>query len=99
MQDFRKLKVWNKSHQLTMALFKISKTFPPEHRFMINQVRHSAVSISANLAEGCGRGNDADFKRFVQIAMGSASELEYHLLLLKDLKLLDEKNIKYLMIN
>ena len=57
-----------------------------------NQIRRTASSIFANLAEGCGRGSNADFKRFVQIAMGSASELEYHLLLSKDLNLLDEKN-------
>lgn len=94
MQDFRKLKVWEKSHQLTIALFKISTAFPAEYNFLINQMQRSAVSISANLAEGCGRGSDADFKRFVQIAMGSASELEYHLLLLKDLKLMDEKKYK-----
>lgn len=93
MQDFRKLKVWEKSHQLTVSLYRITQSFPKEYQFVVaNQIRRSASSISANLAEGCGRGSNADFKRFVQIAMGSASELEYHLLLSKDLNLLDEKN-------
>jgi len=93
MQNFRKLKVWERSHQLTISLYKMTQSFPKEHQFIIaNQIRRSAASMAANLVEGCGRGSDADFKRFVQIVMGSASELEYHLPLAKDLNLMDEKN-------
>jgi len=92
MQDFRKLKVWEKSHKLTIDLYKITQLFPKEHLYVIgNQIRRSVNSIPANLAEGCGRGSDADFRRFVQIAMGSASELEYHLLLSRDLDLMNDE--------
>lgn len=86
MQDFRNLEVWKKAHELTLATYRITKTFPDDERFgLTSQLRRSAASIGANLAEGCGRGSDADFGRFVQNAMGSASEVEYHFLLAKDL--------------
>jgi four helix bundle protein len=91
MQDFRHLKVWERAHQLTLAVYSNTVSFPHEERYgLTSQIRRAAVSIPANLAEGCGRGGDADFKRFVQIAMGSACELEYHLLLACDLKLLKD---------
>jgi len=93
MQDFRRLKVWERAHQLVLAVYKNTASFPTEERYgLTSQLRRSAASIPANLAEGCGRGGDADFKRFVQIAMGSACELEYHLLLACDLKLLKDGN-------
>jgi four helix bundle protein len=101
VQDFRKLKVWEKSHQLTLELFKITTQITPEHKFLINQTRRATTSISSNLAEGCGRGSNADFKRFVQMAMGSACELEYLLMLLRDLELIPEiqyKNFNILLI-
>jgi four helix bundle protein len=89
MQDFRQLKIWERAHQLTLAVYSNTASFPHEERYgLTSQIRRVAVSIPANLAEGCGRGGDADFRRFVQIAMGSACELEYHLLLACDLKLL-----------
>ncbi len=59
-------------------------------------MQRSSVSIPANIAEGCGRGTDADFARFLQIAMGSASELEYHLLLAHDLSFLDQPQYEQL---
>ena len=91
MQDFRRLKVWERAHQLVLAVYKNTASFPTEERYgLTSQLRRSAASIPANLAEGCGRGGDADFKRFAQIAMGSACELEYHLLLACDLKLLKD---------
>ena len=86
MQDFRNLEVWNKSHQLALEVYRETRLFPGEERFgLTSQLRRGAASISANLAEGCGRGSDADFGRFVQNAMGSSSETEYHFLLAKDL--------------
>jgi four helix bundle protein len=86
MQDFHNLDVWQRAHSLTLAIYKLTKTFPDDKRFgLVNQLRRSCASIGANLAEGCGRGTDADFCRHVQIAMGSACEVEYHLLLAKDL--------------
>ena len=87
MKDFRTLSVWQKSHTLTLKVYVITKSFPKEKMFGItSQLRRSISSIPAYLAEGCGRGSDKDFKRFVQIAMGSASESEYHLILCASLE-------------
>jgi four helix bundle protein len=86
MQDFRNLDVWNKAHDLTLQIYRATKSFPEDERFgLTSQLRRGSVSIGANLAEGCGRGTDADFGRFVQNAMGSSSEVDYELLLAKDL--------------
>ena len=95
MEDFRDLKVWTKAHQLTLAIYQCTRKFPKEEMYgLSSQVRRASASIGANIAEGCGRRTDPEMKRFVQIARGSASELEYHLLLAKDLQLLtvDEFN-------
>lgn len=90
MKDFRKLKVWEKSHQLTLMVYKATRSFPKEELYGLTiQTRRASVSIPANIAEGCGRGSDAELARFFQIAMGSASELEYHFLLSSDLGYLD----------
>jgi four helix bundle protein len=92
MQDFRKLKVWEKGHALTMAVYRASMTFPKTETFgLTSQMRRSAYSVPTNIAEGCGRGSDADFSRFLQIAMGSASELDYQVLLARDLGYLAEE--------
>lgn len=89
MKDFHELKVWQKAHQLTLAVYRITATLPREELYgLTSQLRRSCASIPANLAEGCGRNGDAELSRFCSIAMGSASELEYHLLLAKDLKLI-----------
>lgn len=89
MKNFRQLKVWHKAHQLTLAIYQITANFPREELYGItSQLRRSSSSIAANLAEGCGRSGDGEMARFCSIAMGSASELEYHLLLARDLKLL-----------
>ncbi|MBI2822890.1 MAG: four helix bundle protein [Acidobacteria bacterium] len=92
MKDFHHLKVWQRAHQLTLAVYQITATFPREELYgLTSQLRRSCASIPANLAEGCGRNGDAEFARFCSIAMGSASELEYHLLLARDLKLIKPK--------
>ena len=86
MKDFRELKVWEKAHQLTLAVYQATAAFPKEELYgLTSQMRRCAASIPTNIAEGCGRGSDDDFRRFLQIAMGSASELEYHILLAHDL--------------
>jgi four helix bundle protein len=93
VKDFHELKVWQKAHELTLAVYKATATFPREELYgLTSQLRRSCSSIPANLAEGCGRNGDAEFARFCSIAMGSASELEYHLLLAKDLKLIKAKD-------
>jgi len=90
MRPFRSLRVWREAHELTLALYKATGSFPRNEQYGLTaQIRRCAASVCANLAEGCGRRTDADFGRFVQIALGSASELEYHMLLVADLKLLN----------
>jgi four helix bundle protein len=86
MQDFKKLNVWAKAHQQTLRVYAATRRFPREKLFCLTQqMRRSASSIPSNIAEGCGRGTAADFARFLQMAMGSACELEYQLLLARDL--------------
>ena len=90
MQDFRNLLVWQKSHELALEIYRLSRDFPREELYgLASQMRRAAVSIPSNIAEGCGRGSDPDFGRFLVIAMGSSSELEYQLLLAKDLGYVD----------
>jgi len=91
LKGFRELKVWEKSHLLTLAVYQATSAFPKSELYGItSQIRRASASIPANIAEGCGRGSDLDFARFLQIAMGSASELEYHLLLAGDLGMLND---------
>jgi four helix bundle protein len=91
MKDFKELKVWKKAHKLTLAVYKGTQSFPKEELYgLTSQMRRSCSSIPTNIAEGCGRSGDAELRRFLHIAMGSASELQYHVLLARDLGLLDE---------
>ena len=93
MRDFRGLKVWEKSHHLTLRIYKMTKVFPREEMYGItSQIRRSCASIPANIAEGCGTDSDAEMARYLQIAMASASELEYHILLARDLELISTIN-------
>lgn len=86
MKPFRQLKVWEKAHVLTLEIYKVSKQFPSDERYgLTSQLRRAGASVAANIAEGCGRNGDAELARFLHIAIGSASETEYHLLLAKDL--------------
>jgi four helix bundle protein len=90
MQDFRQLDVWRKSHDLTLQVYMVTRTFPEGERFgLTSQLRRCCSSIPANLAEGCGRATDKDFARFVQTALGSFLEADYHLLLSHDLGYID----------
>lgn len=89
MQDFKKLNVWQKSHRLTLTIYQATSRFPTDERYgLTSQIRRASASIPANIAEGCGRGGAAELAHFLQVAMGSASELEYHLLLAQDLQFL-----------
>ena len=89
MQNFRRLDVWKKAHSLTLDIYRLTADFPTTERYgLCSQLQRAAASIGANLAEGCGRETDADFRRFVQMACGSACEVEYHLLLSNDLGLI-----------
>jgi four helix bundle protein len=80
------LKVWEKAHALTLAIYRSTASFPREEMYGItSQVRRCSSSVAANIAEGCGRTGNGDFHRFLNIAAGSAAELEYFLLLARDL--------------
>lgn len=86
MKNFRELQVWRKAHELTLDLYRITAPFPREELFgLTRQLRRASSAIPANLAEGCGKSTDPEFRRYCSIAMGSASELEYHLILAHDL--------------
>jgi len=92
MQDYKKLNVWHKSHTLTLNVYCQTKLFPKEELFSLtNQIRRSSVSIAANIAEGCGKSSQRDCKRFFEIALGSANETEYYIILSKDLAYLKEE--------
>lgn len=86
MQDFRNLQVWSKAHKLTLEVYRLTSTYPKDELFGLrSQMRRCAASIGSNIAEGCGKVGDKELNRFLVIAMGSASELEYQLLLSRDL--------------
>ena len=95
MRNFKELQVWQKSHRVVIEVYRITKAFPSDERLgvsylrlpgLVSQIRRSAASVPANIAEGCGRNGDRDFSRFLSIAAGSASETQYHLLLAHELK-------------
>ena len=90
MKDYKNFTVWQKSHQLTLDVYKVLNDFPKDEIFgLISQMKRSSSSIPTNIAEGCGRNSDKDFARFLIIAFGSANELEYQFILSKDLKFID----------
>ena len=89
MQDYRKLRVWQKAHKLTLDTYAISANLQrPEAWPLRDQVFRAAISIPSNIAEGAGRGSDPDFRRFLWHSLGSCNELEYDLLLARDLQFL-----------
>ena len=89
MKDFQKLQIWQRSHQLTLEVYRVTGAFPKHELYgLVSQIRRAASSVPTNIAEGCGRDTEADFARFLQIAMGSGSELEYQFILAHDLNYL-----------
>ena len=93
MRDYKKFLVWKKSHELTLAIYKATSSFPKEEIFgLTSQIKRASSSIPMNIAEGCGRNSDKDFCRFLYIAFGSANELEYQLLLSIELKFIELEN-------
>jgi four helix bundle protein len=91
MKDFRNLKIWQAAHLLTLSVYRMTRSFPREELFgLTSQMRRCSVSIGANIAEGAGKRGNSEFQRFLQIAAGSASELDYHLLLAHELELLSD---------
>lgn len=91
MRDFRELEVWHVSHAFTLDLYRVTAGFPkPELYRLVSQLRRAAVSIEANIAEGCGKKTSPDLARFLQIAFGSANETDCELLIARDLGYLKE---------
>lgn len=87
MQNYKDLKVWEKAHQFTLDVYRVSRLFPKEEMYgLTSQLRRSAASIPANIAEGCGKKTKLDFANFLNISLGSSNEAEYFILLAKDLK-------------
>jgi len=95
MKDFRNLKVWEKAHQLALALYPVTASFPRQETYGLAS-RRAVSSIPSNIAEGCGRDGDPELARFCIIARGSATELEYQLLLARDLKFIQPKDYEQL---
>lgn len=84
--------MWQKAHALTLRIYEATRQFPADEKFgLTSQMRRSAASVPANIAEGCGRGGESELARFLQIAQGSGSELSYHLLLARDLSFMKEE--------
>jgi four helix bundle protein len=95
MRNFHQLSIWSNGHLLTLKIYTLTKSFPKEETFgLISQMRRAAYSVPCNIAEGCGRNTVPEFKRFLTIATGSASELEYQLFLSKDLGYISETVFK-----
>lgn len=91
MRNHEELEVWQKAHELTLQIYRATECFPKSEIFGLrSQIRRALGSIGANLAEGCGRWNDGDLGRYIQIAMGSASELQNHLRLARDLGFIEK---------
>ena len=91
MRDFRRYDVWRLSHELVLKVYTLTRSFPASEKFqLISQLQRAACSIPSNFSEGCGRDSDKDFNRFIQIALGSAHELEYFFILSRDLNYISE---------
>lgn len=87
MRNYKELQVWERSHKLTLEVYRLTKYFPKEELFgLVSQMRRCAVSIPANIAEGCGKNSEKDLLRFLQISLGSLMELDYYIILAKDLE-------------
>jgi four helix bundle protein len=98
MRNFEELEVWQRAHALTVKLYRITEQFPRSEMFgLTSQIRRAAGSVGANLAEGCGRWSDGELARFVQIAMGSASELQNHVRLARDLDFLNPDDYQHVL--
>lgn len=94
-KGFRKLLVWQRAHELVLSVYKLTEKFPKSEMFALtSQVRRAVVSIPANIAEGQGTGTKPQFVRYLDIAKGSLSEVEYYLVLSKDLQYITPEKYK-----
>jgi four helix bundle protein len=98
MQNFQKLDVWRRAYDLTLDVYRITKSFPREEKYgLVSQLRRCSVSIVANISEGCGRGSAAELARFLRISLGSACELESLVMIARDTKMLPESSAEHLL--
>jgi four helix bundle protein len=92
MRDYRKYQVWKDSHEFVLKIYKVTENYPPAEQFrLVNQMCRASSSIPTNIVEGCGRETEKEFKRYLVMARGSANEMEYHLLLSRDLGYINEE--------
>jgi four helix bundle protein len=97
MQNYKELKVWEKTHQFTLKIYEVTKVFPREEIYGVtSQMKRAASSMPANIAEGCGKFTQLDLAKFLNIALGSANESEYFILLSKDLAYMSIDNFNIL---
>lgn len=97
MQNYKELQVWKKSHEITLEIYKITQCFPKEELFgLVSQLRRASVSVPTNIAEGSGRFTQKDFASFLQISLGSCQEVEYLILLSKELNFINETDFNQL---
>jgi four helix bundle protein len=97
VKNYKELVVWRKAHQMPLDVYSVTREFPREELYgLTSQLRRAAASVGADIAEGSGRPSNNEICRFLQISRGSASEVEYHLLLARDLKFLREEDFRKL---
>ena len=99
MQNYKDLKVWERSHQFTLKIYEVTKFFPKDETYALtSQLRRSASSIPANIAEGCGKNTNQDFAKYLNISLGSSNESEYFIILSKDLNYLSQQDFDMLFV-
>ncbi|RDI13373.1 four helix bundle protein [Flavobacterium sp. AG291] len=93
MHRFKDLEIWKYSREFCTQIYSVTSSFAESEKFgLTNQLRRASVSIAANIAEGCSRSSNKDFSRFLEIAIGSAYEVETHLLISSDLNFLNQED-------
>jgi len=100
MTNFRNLKIWQKGMELVKCIYELSEKLPKEEKFgMRSQITRAAVSIPSNIAEGSSRSSQKEFKRFLEVSLGSAYELETQLLSIQNLELIIDNQINEIINN
>ena len=106
MKDFRKLQIWQKGIEISKMVYQLTEQLPEKEKFgLVSQMNRCSVSIPSNIAEGCARSSDIELNRFIEIALGSAFELETQLILTNEIynieieKVMEELTIEQKMLN
>jgi four helix bundle protein len=93
MAIYQRLRAWDRCHQLCVAVYQATNSWPPAERFgLTSQARRAAHSAAANIAEGSAKRGSREFRRYLDMSLGSLSELSYTLMLARDLKILSEED-------